>query len=147
MSIRDSEMTGARFAALLDAYGASPDRWPDGERRAAMAYCRHSAGAKAALERAAALDSVLDRATVDTRPGRALYRRVHALATDRTGHDRTDRKPPRAALWRRAVPGTAAGWQRHRADTGLFRAFALPDLSLCIRQKCEQPFLNHPLSD
>lgn len=56
-----SEMTPARMRAILDAYGATPARWPDAERVAAQDWAARHAEAFAALARAdAALDAALD---------------------------------------------------------------------------------------
>jgi hypothetical protein len=55
-------MSLARFASILDAYGAAPRRWPATERAAAEALLAGSAEARAMLERAAELDRLLDAA-------------------------------------------------------------------------------------
>ena len=49
-----------RFQQLLDAYGASVDRWPVEERQAATLLLDASEEAKARQDRAARLDEVLD---------------------------------------------------------------------------------------
>ncbi len=51
-----------RFQAILDAYGASADRWPTEERTRALKLLAHSAVAKRIHAIARRLDSVLDRA-------------------------------------------------------------------------------------
>jgi hypothetical protein len=48
-----------RFSAILDAYGAVPERWPADEREDALALAQSSVPAALALARARALDSVL----------------------------------------------------------------------------------------
>ena len=48
-----------RFSAILDAYGAAPERWPEEERESAMALARSSLPAARALARARALDTAL----------------------------------------------------------------------------------------
>jgi hypothetical protein len=53
-----------RFCAILDAYGAAPERWPAEERDTALALARSSLPAARALTEARALDSALGRATV-----------------------------------------------------------------------------------
>lgn len=59
----DAMMNEARFAALLEAYGAAPARWPAGERAAAQAFMAgQPARARALLAEAAALDAALDAA-------------------------------------------------------------------------------------
>jgi hypothetical protein len=85
------DMTLDRFAALLDAYGADPARWPDAERAGAQALLDRSAEACARRDAAAALDALLDRAAA-AQPSSALAARILAQA-------------PRAA---RAVVGLAA---------------------------------------
>jgi hypothetical protein len=49
-----------RFEQLLDAYGASPQRWPDHERAAALQLLEHSAHAAHLLQNAQWLDQQLD---------------------------------------------------------------------------------------
>lgn len=49
-----------RFEQLLDAYGASPQRWPDHERAAALQLLEHSAQAAQLLQNARWLDQQLD---------------------------------------------------------------------------------------
>lgn len=48
-----------RFRAILAAYGAQPERWPEGERAAAEALARSSLEAARALAEARALDRAL----------------------------------------------------------------------------------------
>lgn len=74
-----TQMTPARFAALLDAYGADPGRWPEGERAAALAFLEADPAARQARADAARLDAVLDRAPVEP-PSAALMDRVLAAA-------------------------------------------------------------------
>jgi hypothetical protein len=54
-------MTPDRFATLIDAYGASPERWPASERQAALAYLRATPAAQALVAEAGRLDALLDR--------------------------------------------------------------------------------------
>jgi hypothetical protein len=49
-----------RFAALVDAYGSSPARWPEAERAAAQALLATSAEARRLAQEADALDRLLD---------------------------------------------------------------------------------------
>lgn len=49
-----------RAAALLDAYGALPDRWPEAEREAMLALLAKSPELRAQRDAAAGLDSFLD---------------------------------------------------------------------------------------
>ncbi len=54
-------MTPDRFATLIDAYGASPERWPTSERQAALAYLQATPAAQALVAEAGRLDALLDR--------------------------------------------------------------------------------------
>lgn len=56
----DAPMDRARFAALLDAYGAEPRRWPADERAQALAFAADDPGAPALLAAAATLDALID---------------------------------------------------------------------------------------
>ncbi len=49
-----------RFQQLINTYGASPRRWPEAEREAAMQLASASPGAAARLARASALDGALE---------------------------------------------------------------------------------------
>ena len=55
-------MTMDRLNTLLDAYGASPSRWPAEEREAAEAMIAASDAARAVFAAAAHLDAMLDQA-------------------------------------------------------------------------------------
>ena len=57
-----TELDFDRFQAILDAYGASPDRWPAEERAPASKLLARSADAKRIHAAAEHLDSVLDSA-------------------------------------------------------------------------------------
>jgi hypothetical protein len=76
-------MTIERLTELLDAYGAQPERWPDGERTAMRALLERSAEARAHLAAAADLDALLDRA-VTAAPAPDLAARILAAAPRRT---------------------------------------------------------------
>ncbi|BBU29156.1 hypothetical protein BTHE68_28900 [Burkholderia sp. THE68] len=84
-------MTPERFRQLTEAYGASPERWPAGERDAALALV-HAGDAQtlAALAEAHALDGMLDAHAVAA-PSPALARRIVASAPAQ----------PARAFWRR----------------------------------------------
>ena len=62
MKPSDSQTTLSleRAAALLDAYGALPDRWPEAEREAMLALLAKSPELRAQRDAAAGLDSLLD---------------------------------------------------------------------------------------
>lgn len=76
-----------RFQAILDAYGASADRWPAEERTPAFKLLAHSADAKRIHAIARRLDSVLDWAAPPPLDAafaeriRALPRRKHEPAS------------------------------------------------------------------
>jgi len=75
-----------RFQAILDAYGASPERWPERERADALALSRSSLVAARALASARALDGALDALAQTADPigdaqMRALQARIIAAAT------------------------------------------------------------------
>jgi hypothetical protein len=48
-----------RFSAILEAYGADPQRWPSDEREDALALTKSSVPAARALAEARALDAIL----------------------------------------------------------------------------------------
>jgi hypothetical protein len=48
-----------RFTAILDAYGAEPEHWPERERAHALVLSRSSVAAARALAQARALDAAL----------------------------------------------------------------------------------------
>jgi hypothetical protein len=70
-------MTLERFTAMVDAYGATPERWPEAERAGALALLAQSSDARTLRDAAAALDTMLDRAPPAT-PDAELERRVLA---------------------------------------------------------------------
>lgn len=89
---RPPDVTIERLRALLDAYGAAPERWPEDERAAAEALVAQSAAARAFREEAAALDRALD--TVPSAPPSPLLAaRVLATAP----------RPRPTRAWRRAL--------------------------------------------
>jgi hypothetical protein len=68
-----------RFTELLDAYGSDLDRWPASEQAAATALLTDRADAREAQRRAAAVDTLLLRASLpDIEPSDALRQRVLA---------------------------------------------------------------------
>ncbi|WCT72812.1 hypothetical protein PQ455_14375 [Sphingomonas naphthae] len=71
-------MTPERFAAILDAYGATPARWPEAEREGARAWAATAEGQRM-LGEAARLDAMLDGDAVAL-PGAALLHRIAATA-------------------------------------------------------------------
>ena len=76
-------MSLARLRALLEAYGANPDRWPAEERSAALALLAQSPEAQGWRDASAHLDALLDQAP--THEGSAaLIERIVAAARART---------------------------------------------------------------
>jgi hypothetical protein len=61
-------MRESRFEALLESYGAALERWPEAEREPARRLLAVSDAARAAHQRALALDAALDadRIAIDT---------------------------------------------------------------------------------
>jgi hypothetical protein len=98
---RDARMTPERLEALLEAYGAAAERWPEAERDAARQAIEASADARRLWQQAAHLDRLLDALRADA-PSSALALRVLAAAP----------RPPVQRVWRRvlvaAVPLSAA---------------------------------------
>lgn len=71
-------MTPERFSELVAAYGGSPQRWPEQERAAALAFIAANPGwAEAVLAPATALDDLLSRHRVAA-PDTALAGRIAA---------------------------------------------------------------------
>jgi hypothetical protein len=58
-----------RLKILLDAYGADPGRWPDGQREAARELLTRSPEARAYVQQASVLDTLLDTAPLTAPPG------------------------------------------------------------------------------
>ena len=110
-----------RFKALVDAYGASPARWPADERAAALSFAETAAEARRLLHGEAALDRLLDAA--DTLPAtRALEDRILAAFPQRP--PRTSRRWL-AALPEHWMPGAAIACS---LALGLLVGAALPGL-------------------
>jgi hypothetical protein len=76
----------ARFAALIEAYGAEPRRWPADRRAWAEDLLRRSAEARALAAEAAALDAALDRAPLAAPPAALIGRVLAAAPRARAGH-------------------------------------------------------------
>ncbi len=71
-----------RFEEIVDAYGAEPRRWPEGERRAAEAFATGREEARAILFAARQMDVALESA-VQPIPSAALRERILAAAPKR----------------------------------------------------------------
>ena len=87
-----TEMDLNRFEALVAAYGATPNRWPDEERDAALAFARSDARAAALLADADSIDALLFAHKV-AEPSRTLRTMVIE------GAPRKRRLTGRARLW------------------------------------------------
>ena len=56
-----TDLTINRFTAIVEAYGAEPNRWPEAEREAAVAFAEHNPQvAQGCLMEARQLDAMLD---------------------------------------------------------------------------------------
>lgn len=107
------EISLERFAAIVDAYGASPMRWPADERGAAEALLAFSADARALLDEARMLDGVLAAAPVEV-PSDALVARLMAArprpATPvPAGKPRSIFRELISAIWPNGSPAIPAG--------------------------------------
>ena len=116
-------MTPDRFATLVDAYGAAPDRWPAAERQAALAYLEATPAARALAAEAGRLDALLDRleasahapgAAIDIARITAVAQEPRPAAAESTGNVVAFKPKPRmlarrAQHWVRAGALAAAG--------------------------------------
>jgi hypothetical protein len=75
---RDMTIEADRVRRLIEAYGADPERWPEGERGGAEAAAAASPDLRLALQREAALDDLLG-ALPAVHAGAALRRAVLAV--------------------------------------------------------------------
>ncbi|HEY2020653.1 hypothetical protein [Paraburkholderia sp.] len=116
-------MTPERFRTIVDAYGADPRRWPEGERAAAELWAEsHPAEADALLAGSASLDGWLASQTVAP-PGHELVERViNAAATAPANPARRPRRDrrQRVRLWWQGVAFAGIG-----LAGGLAGAFAV----------------------
>ena len=84
-------MNLGRFSAILEAYGAAPERWPLAEREAALQLARSSVPAARALSAARLLDSALAMMVtpdIEAEPARfiALHSAIVRRAQPHLGH-------------------------------------------------------------
>ncbi len=116
-----SQMSLARLRALLDAYGANPDRWPPEERDAGRALLAHSPQAQRWRDASAQLDAFLDLAPADV-ASPALIERILAVTPGRGGAEiaTTSTHMPRSAP---ARPSRRATW---RSPAWRYAGAALP---------------------
>jgi hypothetical protein len=89
----------ARFAALVDAYGASPARWPHERRAWAEGLLARSAEARRQRDAAAQLDGLLDRAAPAAVPADLVGR---VLASAPSAREPGRRRSWSAAFWKPA---------------------------------------------
>lgn len=94
-------MSPGRFAAMVEAYGAKPEHWPAAERPAALALLEASDEARALHREAAALDGLLDRATMPA-PSPALAERIMVQALAAPVAEAAPSAEVRTGLWARA---------------------------------------------
>jgi len=80
----ERDMDLARFRRIVEAWGASPRRWPPAERAAAEAFLAASPEAARLVEDAASLDTLLD-AVPAPRPTAALAGRLLQRPARRAG--------------------------------------------------------------
>ena len=97
-----AEMDLTRFEALVAAYGATPNRWPEEERAAAEAFARADPRAAALLAKADAIDTLLFAHRV-AEPSRTLRAMVIEAAP------RKRRLTGRARLWWTGIGIALAG--------------------------------------
>lgn len=106
-----------RLEQVLDAYGASPDRWPEDERAALLALVEESTGARALCDEAARLDALLDQAGEIPSPSPELAQRIVSRGPKSTQPSRVRRWAPMVpiaaaamlALWIARDPGNRGG--------------------------------------
>jgi hypothetical protein len=117
-----ADLTPERAAAILDAYGADPRRWPEAERAAMLARLREAG--EAMLDEAGALDDLLDAGRAPA-PSMALRAAVLAGAPRRA-------IVTRARLWWAGLiltAATAAGALSGSAAAAAFAPLHLPGYS------------------
>ncbi len=111
-------MNIARLQEILDAFGADPKRWPDGEREAALSLIAGSEEARQRQDGARRLDALLDAAapvSLDLDAAAMVARIAGATANVRRFPGR--KAGPFSVLWRgaaglaaAAVAGFVVGW-------------------------------------
>ncbi len=77
----------SRLSAILEAYGADPERWPADEREAALALTKSSVPAARALAEARMLDSVLLQQSFSDIAGEVeQFTLLHSAIVSKTRH-------------------------------------------------------------
>jgi hypothetical protein len=97
-------MTPERFAEIVEAYGSRPDRWPEAEREAALAFMERNPDAIGKLRTVASLlDGLLDSSVVAP-ASRELQQTILRAASIRQAAPapNTARARPKPTLWQRA---------------------------------------------
>ncbi len=100
-------MNCERFAAIVEAYGAEPRRWPAAEREAARTFAASDAQAAALLAEALALDALLDVPPVPL-PASAASRRAAMPAALSVRVSRGQEFLALLGGWKLALPAMAA---------------------------------------
>jgi len=117
-----------RLAQVLDAYGASPDRWPAEDRRALLALLEEFAEARARRDEAARLDAWLDAAGDLPAPSRRVADRIvdGFAAAPAPGHRSVARRWLAAAVIPVAAAAALVLWlTRGPAPTGTDASFEI----------------------
>lgn len=119
-------MTSKRVSELIAAYGAAPEKWPDGERTAALAMLDRDPALRAELRQMATLDAALDRWPNPAPALDPVALAAHVSATPRPRVVAAARRPffrfpvfawPNAAgLAAAALAGFLVGWAGLDAD-------------------------------
>jgi len=135
MDRHDDIMTIERFLALLESYGAAPERWPSDERPAALALLQTSTAARRHRDAAEHLDALLDRSAVPP-PSPDLLDRIVTAATTKVPLPAPFDRPPshdRAPTVRRA--GAVRRWRRVAAAASV----AAAAIALWVMRPVEPP--------
>jgi len=109
------EISMERLKEMVDAWGASPSRWPEAERPAAEALVAASAEARRLVDEALHLDTLLDAAPVEA-PSEALMARLMAARPRPVADAPSVARAPRGAwrglieaVWPYGSPAVPAG--------------------------------------
>ncbi|MEQ8281618.1 MAG: hypothetical protein RIC04_02510 [Parvibaculum sp.] len=111
-----NEFSIERLKEIVDAWGASPSRWPEAERGAAEALLAASSEARGLVAEAQRLDALLDAAPVEA-PSAALMERLMAARPRPAANAPSRTVAERRGWWRALVdtvwpdgsPAVAAG--------------------------------------
>ena len=115
-------MTNERLIEIIEAYGAEPQRWPESERVAALAYMdANPADAKLALATAAGLDQALDSAKKQISGTDLLAARILKAAT--ADAEITPMAAPNTPANDRLIPWHKSTWKSVAATLVLTTGF------------------------